>query len=84
MLEIASLSQFQNCATIPISVTGPLFLNILDPPLLTTWATETTSIVRLSEFYPRDRGRLRRSGRSLSSGQCFHMIASIASEPERA
>ena len=26
-------SQFQNCATIPISVTGPLFLNILDPPL---------------------------------------------------
>ena len=28
------LSQFQNCATVPISVTGPLFLNILDPPLI--------------------------------------------------
>ena len=31
-------SQFQNCATIPISVTGPLFLNILDPPLVIAFA----------------------------------------------
>lgn len=45
MLEIASLTvSIQNCATIPISVTGPLFLNILDPPLNTALRTTCPSL----------------------------------------